>query len=70
MLPLSRLWLNLWVLAEECYKSKIIDEKIMFLDWRPDIEKTMHTLETVLSYYHAAKDVEAIVKEGYVNIYL
>ena len=29
----------------------------------------MHTLETVLSYYHAAKDVEAIVKEGYVNIY-
>ena len=42
----------------------------MFLDWRPDIEKTMHTLETVLSYYHAAKDVEAIVKEGYVNIYL
>ena len=31
-----------------------------------DIEKTMHTLDTVLSYYHAAKDVEAIVKEGYV----
>ena len=45
-------------------------KKMMFLDERPDIEKTMHTLETVLSYYHAAKDVEAIVKEGYVNIYL
>ncbi|KAK7469684.1 hypothetical protein BaRGS_00036313 [Batillaria attramentaria] len=29
-----------------------------------NIEKTMHTLDTVLSYYHAAKDVEAIVKEG------
>lgn len=29
-----------------------------------NIEKTMHTLDTVLSYYHAAKDMEAIVKEG------
>ncbi|KAK7112146.1 exocyst complex component 7-like [Littorina saxatilis] len=29
-----------------------------------NIEKTMHTLDTVLSYYHAAKDLEATVKEG------
>ena len=42
---------------------------MLFLDWRPDIEKTMHMLDTVLSYYHAAKDVEAIVKEGYVDFF-
>ncbi|CAG5116997.1 unnamed protein product [Candidula unifasciata] len=29
-----------------------------------NIEKTMHTLDNVLSYYHTAKDVEATVKEG------
>ncbi|CAL1548455.1 unnamed protein product [Lymnaea stagnalis] len=29
-----------------------------------NIEKTMHTLDTVLSYYHTAKDVEPTIKEG------
>ncbi|XP_055876653.1 exocyst complex component 7-like isoform X1 [Biomphalaria glabrata] len=29
-----------------------------------NIEKTMHTLDTVLSYYHTAKDVEQTIKEG------
>ncbi|GFO24828.1 exocyst complex component 7, partial [Plakobranchus ocellatus] len=29
-----------------------------------DIEKTMHTLDNVLSFYHTAKDVEATIKEG------
>lgn len=29
-----------------------------------NIEKTSHTLDNVLSYYHTAKDVEAIIKEG------
>ncbi|XP_025081121.1 exocyst complex component 7-like [Pomacea canaliculata] len=29
-----------------------------------NIEKTMHSLDTVLSHYHAAKDVEATIKEG------
>ncbi|RUS71635.1 hypothetical protein EGW08_020605 [Elysia chlorotica] len=29
-----------------------------------NIEKTSHTLDNVLSYYHTAKDVEATIKEG------
>lgn len=31
----------------------------------------MHSLDTVLSHYHAAKDVEATIKEGWVclNVY-
>ena len=38
----------------------------LFLDNITDIDRTMATLDNVLGYYHVAKDLECVIKEGYV----